>query len=1124
MNQNEVSFKFKNSITGEKKLEKYAETLLKIKSISKGINKASIKEISDGATNVAKFNKETSKTESLVSKAFQIGSVTAFVNVLKTAVKTIGSLTAKSAEYTENLNLYGVAFDGATESADKFVNKLTEMYGLDESWLVRTTGIFKQLSNAMALSTEQGTKLATLMTQMSVDISSLYNIDIERASSVLQSSLAGQTKPIRGATGADITQATLQTTLDSLGIDKYIGDLSYAEKRLVIIISLTQQLKEATNDFGKTIESPANQMRILDEQWQRLSRSVGNLFLPILARVLPYLNATLMVLTEIINMVASIFGFNIEEYDYGISGVADSVLDLEEGLSGATESASKLKKEMSGLRSFDKLNVIKTPTSAKASGGAGGAGGISPDLMKAFNIAFDEYNNKLKDVRMKANDIRDSVMEWLGFTRELNYETGEWEWIYGGTEKTIKNIWRTFKQLSPQAKIVVGYFGYLFGASLLKNAQRLVDLLGKTKMGKAINSLLSPAKQLTTYLGENFASGLKGLKSLSFKEVIDTWSGTLTTLDKVKTSLVGAGGVIAGFALTKDAMKKVTEEGWNLSRGLEAGAGALAQLVGGGLAGASVGGLTGGVIGLIIGGASLAISSIDGITSALTPTQLAFKATNERVKEMYNTWIDSEKNRKKILFENNSEVDYYQTILAELQNIVDENGRIKLGYEDRVNFITSQLASALGVEISIVDGQIQKYDELANAVQKAIDKKTAMAYLSSLEESYNEAIKNRTTAEQEYANTIENSQQALNDYMKRIDEIGKKYHLTEEAIEDVKNGTAEWHDVLEWSDAVVVKKKLENYKKAVNDTQEAQEQAKIVLEGYTDSIYLYGKAYQYVEEENYKALNEFMEYEAQIYGKSEKETQKYYENKLKANTTSLENLKQNRKNYNKEEYDELVSYYEGLINLTSNKLDLLKMTSITKVEDLTDDMVTKWGEMSKKSQEEFSLHLNKLPENIQTEIVDKMQAKGYSISEELQKGINQIKPKVKVEADTKSLGDKLKSLFSGKDSLFAKLGINLPKINWKSFGFAEGGLPPVGQLFIANERGPELVGHIGGQSFVANQNQMMDLLDQKISGSSSGVKNATFQIYVGSKKIAEQVLNDLGDMAKSNGKPITING
>ena len=192
-------------------------------------------------------------------------------------------------------------------------------------------------------------------------------------------------------TGADITQNTLQNTLDTMGIERAVSQLSFAEKRLLIIISLTQQLNQATNDFGKTIESPANQTRILNEQWHRLTRAVGNVFMPILAKILPYLNAILMVLTEIINLVASLFGFNIEDFDYGVAGTSDAFLDMKDSIDGASESAKKLK---SGLRGFDKLNVISTPSSGSSGGGAGG--GIDPKIEDAFNNAFKKYNDMLK--------------------------------------------------------------------------------------------------------------------------------------------------------------------------------------------------------------------------------------------------------------------------------------------------------------------------------------------------------------------------------------------------------------------------------------------------------------------------------------------------------------------------------------------------------------------------------------------------------------------------------------------------------------------------------------------------------------------------------------------------------
>ena len=91
-----------------------------------------------------------------------------------------------------------------------------------------------------------------------------------------------------------------------------------------------------------------------------------------------------------------------------------------------------------------------------------------------------------------------------------------------------------------------------------------------------------------------------------------------------------------------------------------------------------------------------------------------------------------------------------------------------------------------------------------------------------------------------------------------------------------------------------------------------------------------------------------------------------------------------------------------------------------------------------------------------------------------------------------------------------------------SRGFAQGGLPPVGQMFVANEKGAELVGHIGGKTFVANQNQMMELLDRKL-GQAGNTGTQVFNIYLDENhKLGTYTLDQLKDMAKSNGKPITI--
>lgn len=190
-NQTYVSVNFKNSVTGEKKLEKYAQTLSTIKSVLDGIDKGAVQQMEQSATSTKKADTNMEKMSKNFNMAFNYTALRTFARGLSKVVEGFTRMTGRSTAFLEDFNLFQVAFRGNYTEATKFVNKLSEMYGLDEDWLIKTTAQFKQLSNAMGLAEETGEKVSKLMTQLSIDISSLYNIDVDRASSVLQSALAG---------------------------------------------------------------------------------------------------------------------------------------------------------------------------------------------------------------------------------------------------------------------------------------------------------------------------------------------------------------------------------------------------------------------------------------------------------------------------------------------------------------------------------------------------------------------------------------------------------------------------------------------------------------------------------------------------------------------------------------------------------------------------------------------------------------------------------------------------------------------------------------------------------------------------------------------------------------------
>lgn len=128
-----------------------------------------------------------------------------------------------------------------------------------------------------------------------------------------------------------------------------------------------------------------------------------------------------------------------------------------------------------------------------------------------------------------------------------------------------------------------------------------------------------------------------------------------------------------------------------------------------------------------------------------------------------------------------SEYGYNSQLLDELNSIVDENGKIKEGYEERAAVITGLLADSLGIEIDIVDGQIQKYDELKQSIEDVIRTKRAEALLEAAKGDYTEAIAKSAEAYAKY-------NQALEDVAKTSEELTQAEQRRDEIYAVLNDG------------------------------------------------------------------------------------------------------------------------------------------------------------------------------------------------------------------------------------------------------------------------------------------------------------------------------------------------
>ena len=183
---------------------------------------------------------------------------------------------------------------------------LVDSLTLDPALMKNYQAVFAQMTNSMNLVTESSMNISETFTMLGNDIASLWNIDTDKAMKKLQSGLAGQIRPLREL-GIDISKTSLEMYALNHGIEDSVEKMSQAAKVQLRYLAIMEQAEVAFGDMAKTIESPANQLRILSQQWTNLSRSIGNVFLPIVTNVLPYINGLVIALRNMTDALATLW-------------------------------------------------------------------------------------------------------------------------------------------------------------------------------------------------------------------------------------------------------------------------------------------------------------------------------------------------------------------------------------------------------------------------------------------------------------------------------------------------------------------------------------------------------------------------------------------------------------------------------------------------------------------------------------------------------------------------------------------------------------------------------------------------------------------------------------------------
>lgn len=354
-------------------------------------------------TSTEKYNASARKATTTTGK-FTSGLKALNVAAVAITFRKIGHFIAQavteSNKYQEDLNLFTVALGQYADEAKEYAEYVSDIMGIDPAQWLRNQGIFNTLLTGFGDTAERAQLMSQNLTQLGYDLSSYANIPIEETMLKLQSGISGELEPLRRL-GYDLSQAKLQQTALNLGIKESVANMTQAEKAELRYYAIMTQVTTAQGDMARTLEAPANQLRILQAQLTQAARAIGNIFIPALNAILPYAIAVVQVIREIANALANLAGFKLTEVDYsGVNSAAVGAGSLADNLDDAAGAAKKLKQYTAG---FDELNVFAPNTGSGSGAGAGGAGGFDFDL-PTYDFLGDAVQTRIGEIKKMIED------------------------------------------------------------------------------------------------------------------------------------------------------------------------------------------------------------------------------------------------------------------------------------------------------------------------------------------------------------------------------------------------------------------------------------------------------------------------------------------------------------------------------------------------------------------------------------------------------------------------------------------------------------------------------------------------------------------------------------------------
>ena len=338
---------------------------------------------------------------------------------LKAIAEYLGNAVAKFNDFYEATDLFHNAMGNLSGEADTLISKMQGLLGVDPTKAMTYMATIQSLGTSFGLTSDKAYVLSKNLTQLAYDEGSYWNKDVAETFTAMSSAISGEIEPIRRL-GIDLSQARLQQELLALGFNKQVSSLSQADKAVLRYIAIMKQTANVQGNLAQTIQSPANQIKILKAQLDMLAKSVGSLLYPALKSILPPLIAAVQLIREFVEWVAKLMGVKVVFTDFTKS--ADSVGGIGDAMDDTADSTKKAAKALKDYTmGFDELNIIDPTQGSSGSGGGASAGGnilgdvdlSGYDMFKNYvGTSIDEMKQKIKSMLPLIESIAAAFALW----------------------------------------------------------------------------------------------------------------------------------------------------------------------------------------------------------------------------------------------------------------------------------------------------------------------------------------------------------------------------------------------------------------------------------------------------------------------------------------------------------------------------------------------------------------------------------------------------------------------------------------------------------------------------------------------------------------------------------------